>query len=236
MLGTLRLKCTDYGSFHLQAQWQALKGLFASLQKRGSGIVEGKGEVVEELNTFIKASIQQMRSYQETGNDVTFRRDRAVRSWCRNTGWNGGVGWVTVVRGMSAQQKRRNRNNNRGGRLKVLPIPNNLKPPQDKSVFSIPMEWKEIVAVFPKFLMPISPHLQKVNERCAWDTLDSFLQDRGAAYSGGISSPNSAFSAGSRLSPHLAWGTISTASVFEQLDLRREKYMRKRVPAPGSVV
>jgi deoxyribodipyrimidine photo-lyase len=228
------LNANDYGSFHLQAQWQALKGLFASLHKRGSGIVEGKGEVVAELNTLYKTHpFQKLRSYQETGNNITFRRDRAVREWCREHGveWVESVG-SNVVRGMSAQQKRRNRNNNRGGRLKVLPIPNNLKPPQDKSVFSIPMEWKEIVAVFPKFLMPISPHLQKVNERCAWDTLDSFLQDRGAAYSGGISSPNSAFSAGSRLSPHLAWGTISTGSVFDQLDRRREQVYAEKIQSP----
>ena len=48
------LNANDYGSFHLQAQWQALKGLFASLHNRGSGIVEGKGEVVAELNTLYK--------------------------------------------------------------------------------------------------------------------------------------------------------------------------------------
>ena len=102
------LSAEDYGVFHLQAQWQALHGLSASLQKRGSGLVERVGEVVDELNTlFHKSPFQCIRSYQETGNDITFRRDRAVRAWCREHGveWIESVG-STVVRGMSAEEKR----------------------------------------------------------------------------------------------------------------------------------
>src|SRR6056300_1460792 len=44
----------DYGLFHLQAQWQALHGLSASLQKRGSGLVERVGEVVAELDSLYR--------------------------------------------------------------------------------------------------------------------------------------------------------------------------------------
>ena len=71
-----------------------------------------------------------------------------------------------------------------------------------------------------------------VNERYAWDSLNSFLEDRGVAYSGGISSPNTAFSAGSRLSPHLAWGTISSGSVFQALDQRRAEVSEIKGPSP----
>ena len=44
----------DSGRFHLQAQWQALRGLSASLRKRGSGLVERVGEVVAELEAFFE--------------------------------------------------------------------------------------------------------------------------------------------------------------------------------------
>jgi deoxyribodipyrimidine photo-lyase len=228
------LNAEDYGVFHLQAQWQALHGLSASLQKRGSGLVERVGEVVDELNTlFHKSPFQYIRSYQETGNDITFRRDRAVRAWCREHGveWIESVG-STVVRGMSAEDKRGALAKGPRGRLAVLPIPENLCPPRAKNMFSKPFDWEDLIAHFPKFSGLPSSRLQMVNERSAWDTLNSFLEDRGVAYSGGISSPNTAFSAGSRLSPHLAWGTISSGSVFQALDQRRAELSEIKGPSP----
>jgi len=57
--------------------------------------------------------------------------------------------------------------------------------------------------------------LQTVSETRARKDLRSFLYERGEGYSGGISSPNSAFDRGSRLSVHLAWGTISLRTVFK---------------------
>ena len=94
------------------------------------------------------------------------------------------------------------------------------------------MEWQALVSRFSRFSGSLSNKLQTVNERAAWDTLGSFLQDRGVAYSGGISSPNTAFTAGSRLSPHLAWGTISSGSVFAALDQRREDLSREKGKNP----
>lgn len=122
----------DCGVFHLQAQWQALRGLSASLEKRGSGMIERVGEVVDELETlFLSHPFERLRSYQETGNDLTFRRDRAVRAWCRQRGveWVESIG-TSVVRGLSAEQKRQVPRKGSRGRLAVLPIPRNLCAPQ----------------------------------------------------------------------------------------------------------
>ena len=224
----------DYGAFHLQAQWQALRGLSASLQKRGSGLVEKLGDVVVELDAlFQKYPFQRIRSYQETGNDITFRRDLAVGAWCKSKGveWMESVG-STVIRGLSAEQKRGLSGGGSRGRLAVVPIPKNLCPPKDKSLISMPFEWKELLGKFPKHSCPLSTRLQAVNERSAWSTLNTFLNQRGIAYSGGISSPNTAFVAGSRLSPHLAWGTISTATVFQELDKKREEINAIRESTP----
>ncbi len=227
------LNAGDFGSFHLQAQWQALEGLSASLQIRGSGLVERIGEVVDELDAlFKKYPFQRIRSYQETGNDITFRRDQAVKRWCREHGvqWVESVG-STVIRGISAEQKRKRLNKNPRGRLPVLPIPKNLCPPQERSLFAKSFDRKKFCSRFPKFSGPILTSLQTVNERSAWSTLESFLQKRGVAYAGGISSPNTAFSAGSRLSPHLAWGTISSGSVFDALDHRMDEIRRENGPS-----
>ena len=112
-------------------------GIVCQFTKRGSGLVERRGEVVDELNhLYRKYPFQCLRSYQETGNDITFRRDRAVRSWCVAHGveWIESVG-STVVRGMSAEQKRKTQSQGKRGRLPVVPIPDNLCPPKDKSLF-----------------------------------------------------------------------------------------------------
>ena len=156
-----------------------------------------------------------------------------MRAWCREHGveWIESVG-NTVVRGLSAKRKRQVASKGPRGRLAVLPIPDQLCPPQDSNLFSHPLGWEELLVHFPRLSGSLSDSLQTVNERSAWDTLNSFLEDRGVAYSGGISSPNSAFSAGSRLSPHLAWGTISSGSVFHALDQRREAINSVKGPSP----
>jgi deoxyribodipyrimidine photo-lyase len=228
------LSAEDYGVFHLQAQWQALCGLEASLRKRGSGLVERVGEVVDELDALHrKHPFQCLRSYQETGNGITFCRDRAVRTWCLEHGveWVESVG-STVVRGMSVERKREVLTQGSRGRLAVLPIPDNLCLPADPSLFARPMDWKDLLGYFPNFPRSLSDSLQTVNERSAWDTLHSFLEVRGDGYSGGISSPNTAFSSGSRLSPHLSWGTISLGSVFDALDQKREELNSANKPSP----
>ena len=228
------IEADDYGTFHLQAQWQGLRGLSASLQKRGSGLVERFGEVIDELGAlFQKYPFQCIRSYQETGNDITFRRDRAVHAWCKSKGveWIESVG-STVVRGLSAEQKRGLSGRGPRGRLAVVPIPGNLCPPKEKTLISMPIEWKELQEKTLKHSSAPSTHLQTISERAAWSTLDTFLNERGIAYSGGISSPNTAFVAGSRLSPHLAWGTISTGTVFQELDKKREEIKASRETTP----
>jgi deoxyribodipyrimidine photo-lyase len=117
--------------------------------------------------------------------------------------------------------------------MEVLPVPDDLCPPKKVSIFTEPMEWSRLCSFFPKMgKASVSSSLQAINERSAWDVLGSFLTERGAGYSGGISSPNSAFTSGSRLSAHLAWGTISAGSVFLALDQRMEELSSDPSPGP----
>ena len=60
-----------------------------------------------------------------------------------------------------------------------------------------------------------------MDEKSAHATLNDFLENRGLGYSGGISSPNTAFDHGSRLSVHLTWGTLSLRTIFSELSKKR---------------
>jgi deoxyribodipyrimidine photo-lyase len=57
--------------------------------------------------------------------------------------------------------------------------------------------------------------------RTAANVLDDFLSRRGVRYRGGISSPLTAISACSRLSPHFAWGTLSLRTAVRAARSRR---------------
>ena len=219
----------DYSSFHLQAQWEALLGLTTNLQNRGVATRVVIGEIVEQLELlFSKMPFDQLYSHQETGNLLTFKRDRAVQRWCDKVG----VDWIeknpsSVIRGGSAHQRRL--------RLKIADFRKQapLEIPELRKLQPLPVEiiekgpdWEKLTSIFPKFRgFSYNSNLSKIDESSALKTLDSFLNDRGIEYSGGISSPNAAFKNGSRLSSHLAWGTMSLCSVFNQLDKRREELL-----------
>ena len=213
----------DYSAFHLQAQWQALNELRKSLRVRGCPLLEECGEVIEVLeNLRRRYRFEVLYSHQETGNLVTYDRDLRVAEWCKDRG----VRWrefnaSSVLRGGNADRRRVKLRQVDYRRQKTLSIPSKLKPPSQLPMLGKPSAWNELVNGFAKFngCSPM-PSLQKVSEREAWKTLESFLHHRGQGYSGGISSPNEAFMHGSRLSPHLAWGTISLRTVFQELDRR----------------
>ncbi len=57
---------------------------------------------------------------------------------------------------------------------------------------------------------------QPVNEAAGHAVLADFLNERGVGYSGGISSPNTAFTHGSRLSVHIARGTLSLRTLHHR--------------------
>lgn len=58
-------------------------------------------------------------------------------------------------------------------------------------------------------------------------TLHSFLAERGSRFSQGISSPNTAWTTRSRLSPYLTWGHISHRHVIHALMARQEQLMKQ---------
>ena len=215
----------DYSSFHLQAQWEGLTGVCQSLSSRGIESRVVSGEIVEQLDLLFKLfPFDVLYSHQETGNLVTFQRDQNVQKWCRKRN----VKWVemnpsSVMRGGDADRRRLKLRQADYRKQEPLPIPDfSHLEPLIPGVASQPPSWKEVTSVVSKFKgQPLNPSLTKVNEKSAHATLASFLCERGIGYSGGISSPNTAFVHGSRLSSHLAWGTLSLRTVFAHLDQRR---------------
>ncbi len=216
----------DYSKLHLQAQWQALEELQSNVENRGGFLRVVTGDIVKEMEVlFQDYSFTHLYSHMETGNLISYERDREVAKWCKNRGvfWSE-ISQSSVVRGHSAEGRRRK--SKQGDRRKSLPIPaaKVIVSPSIKSLRIENLEWKNLCSLSAKFSgCALLPSIQPVSEKRAWATLGSFIEKRGVNYSGGISSPNTAFVHGSRLSAHLAWGTVSLRTVFAKLEFKRKE-------------
>lgn len=205
----------DYSDFHKHAVTSALTELKESLSKLGSNIWVQKNEfeeVIEEINKIKK--VDAIFSHEETGLSFTFRRDKRVKSWLNACS----IKWYEFpTNGVIRKLK------NREERPLIWSKRINCQPVKTPNV--IPLEQKinsMCEKNWEKFnFININKNLQIVSESKAYETLNSFLNIRGANYSSGISSPNSAFSAGSRLSSQIAYGTITIKQIIYALNVKK---------------
>ena len=209
----------EFAEMHQFAVSQALDGLRTSYQKHGICLIECLGEIVDRLGALHDLiGFDIMVSHMEHGTQGTFDRDLAVKAWCRSRG----VRWIefagsTVKRGLKSRDDREQIwRDHMTKRMK--PVPKNLVglPVRHEIIRAFEREVKGFKqAMLDKHKSWNFPErLQPVTERDAHETLQDFLNYRSEKYRGGISSPNSALTHGSRLSAHLAWGTVSIRCVY----------------------
>ena len=203
------LAADDTSDMHIQAQWQAVSGLRTSLRKVKADIIIAHGEVVEKL-TKLHAIVPftLVLAHEEIGNDLTFRRDRAVAEWCRQHS-------VEYREFPQSSARRSGVNRDRLHELWQTRIVNTS--PLVVPTISQTDYLRKLAAstTFPQLKAFTENHQwQAVSELDAHGTLANFLDHRGRWYRGGISSPNTALTAGSRLSVHLAWGTLTARQIW----------------------
>ncbi|MFN2332211.1 MAG: deoxyribodipyrimidine photo-lyase/cryptochrome family protein [Halomonas sp.] len=183
-------------------------------------VVEGEITDVLALVAMALGPIE-LHSHQETGNDWTFARDRRVAGWCREhrVAWHqarqqGVVRGLGQRRGWVAQWEA----------LVQAPIasPSPASPPAGwKGLPGLPREqWKQRVLGVGR---EACPGRQAGGRSAGLATWRSFLAGRGERFHRDIGSPERARNAGSRLSPHLAWGTLSLREVVQELRLARSE-------------
>lgn len=210
--------------FHFHAWQHASDHLSKKLSALGGQLIIRIGDAEDVLETLRDAyHFDALFSHQETGSALTFKRDRCVQGWAdkHQLPWfeshqNG------VIRGLVNRDKRQLVIRERLFETSLLSAPSYLVSWQHIPITDTWPSYDSVSGRAPDKRIEAS-QLQSVTEASAQQTLQAFLYDRGVRYSGGISSPNTAFTAGSRLSTHLAWGTISLRQVFKALDLRNRE-------------
>lgn len=201
-------------------QWRFWRACLADLAKaiarRGGRLCLRIGDAVAELEA-LRRDIGPFAlwAHEETGNGFTFARDRAVRGWARMRG----VAFVElrqfgVIRGRGLNRDHWAAAWDAMMEQPVLPIP--------------PIVWQSAPGhdVLPgAAALGLAPDdacaSAAAGRGAALATLESFLFRRGEHYTRAMSSPLSAPDACSRLSWHLAYGSISMREVWHAT---RERY------------
>ncbi len=227
------IHAADYSGRHWATTCEALGELRDNLRALGIPLAVRIGEVVELLERLrTHASSKETKlalwSHEETGNAVTYARDRAVRRWARAQGveWNertqNGVvrrlpsrdGWAAAWEGRM--------------RAPIVAVPDPVRGWTFVEPGEIPMASELSLAE------DLCPDRQSAGEAEARETLATFLHRRGKNYSREMSSPRTAATACSRLSVPLALGTISMRTVVQAAHARMEELQAAReVGAPN---
>ncbi len=199
-------------------QWRFARASLDELRQRlarlGQPLVVRVGDAVEVLAALHAATpLAAVHSHQETGNGWTFARDRRVAAWLRAQG----IPWHEyrqhgVVRGL------RGRSGWVGQWEALMNAPRVAPPaalaPIDIDLGALPRRPSDALADDPCAE-------QAGGRRAGVALLRSFLDERGERYHREMSSPLSAEASCSRLSPHLAWGTLSMREALQATRARR---------------
>jgi deoxyribodipyrimidine photo-lyase len=208
----------DVAPRHWQVLRPALFELRAALAGLGQALIVREGEVCAVLDALHRAQeFDALHAHEETGNAWTFARDRSVVAWCRQRGvvfreWR----QFGVVRGL----KRRVRWASQWEQLMQTPPTaallslRPLDPHPALEPAAIPLWPRGFAAAGDD--QTVQPGGRAAALRC----LDSFLHARGEFYTRQMSSPLTAGRACSRLSPHLALGTLSLREAVHGARLR----------------
>ncbi len=197
---------------------QCLQALRSELRARGGDLVLRVGRMPEVLADLHRAHrFDRLWSHEETGLEVSYARDRRVRRWCREND----VRWEErpqfgVFRGRS---RRDGWSRAWLDRLGTPPLP----APREIDFASEPDPGRILAPEALGLGSSRRTEPQRGGEPLAHALLDDFFDGRGADYTKGMSSPVTAWSACSRLSPHLAHGTISMRRVLERTTRQAER-------------
>ncbi len=205
---------------------QCLIELRESLAQLGQPLVVRMGDAVPVLHSLAEEfEVKQIWAHEETTDLLSFKRDDEVRVWAKSQAIpfdempkNG------IVRGLSLD-RREAWKSIREDRMHKWPWPT-------------PEEIRPIVGQTAQGLGDIPDHdelgimrnereLQPAGEKAAEKMLQGFLLWRGGEYIQKEASPLTAPAASSRISPHLAYGTLSMRTAVQEVrtQLKNFKHM-----------
>jgi deoxyribodipyrimidine photo-lyase len=205
------LQSPDCHPRHVDYLLKCVAALRHDLALRGLPLVVRVGEAVATLAELRRAfGYTQLFSHEETGPGWSYTRDIAVARWCRTEG----VAWTEWPQ-TGVVRRLKDRRGWAGRWLQRMEAP----------AVSVPAGFVAPPGFAPDRMPPLptlrelglaaAPDTPAAGEAAAQRELASFLAGRALGYRRNLSSPLSAERGCSRLSEHLAFGTLSMRTVHQ---------------------
>jgi deoxyribodipyrimidine photo-lyase len=198
--------------------WAFLRESLADLRAATQGrLIVRTGEATQVLAALCKRHrIQRILSHEETGNGWTYARDQRVAAWAKSQG----IDWQELPQS-GVIRRLQGRDGWAGQRDAFMARPASDSP----ALEFLPNVEPGPIPLQPGFALPDDrcPHRQTGGRSAALSLLDSFLHHRGETYQSAMSAPLTAERACSRLSPHIATGTLSLREVVQITGARQDE-------------
>ena len=212
----------DFSPRHAAFLRDSLNALHTALGTRGVALLELRGslpDVFDELCDVLP--IAAIHAHEETGNAITYVRDRRVRAWAKRRGVplheRPGAG---VVRRLATRDGWHDRWV-ATMRRPCAPAPEVLVGATDDELRRVPASLRFARPNGTQTDATTGPRArQRGGREEAESLLHSFLHERGEDYRRAMSSPSEAELACSRISAHLAFGTLSNREAYQAARVR----------------
>jgi deoxyribodipyrimidine photo-lyase len=208
------LSSPEFDAQHLEFTLACLAVLRSELAARGLPLLVRVGSTVDVFAALRREfAFTHLASHEETGPLWTYARDRQVARWCGHHGvqWqefaqSGVVRRLTSRSGWAARWQRRMN-------APMVDSPAGFAGARSLQAQDLPTLAQLGVAAQGRAL-------PRAGEAAAHDAMNSFLHERGANYRQALSSPLTAEQGCSRLSAHLAFGTLSMRTLHQATEAR----------------
>jgi deoxyribodipyrimidine photo-lyase len=199
----------DAAGRHYACLGEALDSLRAELSEMNLPLVIRTGDAVTVLEDLRGLhGVTHLVSHEETGNAASFARDRRVAEWARMQG----VSWAELPQ-CGVMRRLDNRDRWQSARDAFMRAPVAPVPCGARAVAGVASDAPPAPEALG--LADHCPGRQRGGRKAAQRALDSFLQLRGETYTRAMSSPLTGARACSRISPHLAFGTLSVREAVQ---------------------
>lgn len=223
----LVLHATTTSQQHLRFIQACLHPLQTELEThQASPLWVTEGEILTVLENLRQAlprygyQLTHLHSHEETGDWATFQRDKAVQRWCASVG----VVWHEVPQhGVVRRLKTRDTWASQWQQRMQQPIlttpwtmlQHTALPSQHPLSEALRQETHHTLARLPQHLPSDGKTIQQGGRSAGLARFHQFLWHDGLPYSQGMSSPLTAETACSRLSPYLSFGCLSMKEVWQ---------------------
>lgn len=208
---------------HLQFNFHSLEAMNEQWVNAGKKVEVFHAEATEVFAYLCeKYTIKKVFSYQESGIQATWDRDKKVGRLLKE---NGSV-WKEFQRdGIQRGIKNRKNWNQEWYQTMHQPIIQNTYHSLEclNEIHPFPLE-----IALAKQLQDYPSTFQVPGEALAWKYLKSFCADRGKNYSKHISKPKESRKSCGRISPYLAWGNLSIKQVYQFVKTHANYSLYKR--------